>query len=193
LAAGAGRCEGARARPRRAAARSLRGLDGPVARLDARPPPGRDRAARVLPPVRPARRRARTPRVAPPLGARPVRRARPDGADLRRRRGRAVDHVRRFLEPEAARRQHLRAVLPGPLALLGPPDLRALPRRRDARLARGGALDALAADRARSGRGDRGYGRGPGVLVLAVELRGAGRRRPRSRGLRVAPARAPAG
>ena len=63
-----------------------------------------------------------------------------DGGRVRRDRDLPVADPRRLLEPEGDHRERLRAVLPRQLALLGPLDLRALPRRRDPRRARGRAL-----------------------------------------------------
>ena len=65
------------------------------------------------------------------LGA--LRRPARDGARLRRRRALPVGDARGLLEPEAAGRQRLRAVLPRQLGLLGSLDLRPLSRRRDPR------------------------------------------------------------
>ena len=93
-----------------------------------------------------------------------------------------VGDARGLLEPEADRRQRVRPVLPRQLGLLGPVDLRPLPRRRDPGDA--GARPARAARAARSPRrrrDRRDLGR-PALLVLAVELRRADRGHARGRG-----------
>ena len=154
----------------------VRRLERPLARLGHRRPPGLDRAALLLPPVRAAGRLALAPGLAAQLGARPLRRADRDGPRVRARRHRAVDQPRHLLEPEAARRQHVRAVLPRQLGLLGPVDLRALPRRCDPGEPGRRALLTLAAGRDRRADRDRRDVDRAALLVLAVELHRADRR-----------------
>ena len=190
LGAAARRHPLARARPGRAAPRRLRRVGRPLTRLEPGRAPGRDRAARLLPPLRPAGRGARSPRLAPPLGGRALRRADPDGDRLCGDRDRAVDQPRHLLEPEAARRQHLRALLPRQLRLLGPVDLRALPGRVHPGEPDRRALLALCPGRAPGCGRDCRRLDGTDLLVLAVELPGPDRRRGPGRGARVGPARA---
>ena len=181
LAAAARRRALPRARAARLAARRGRRVDRGRAALDRRPPRGRDLPRRVRAPVRPARGRLRTAAVQPPRAARPLRRAGRDRARVRRRRALPVGDAGGLLEPEAAGRQRLRAVLPRQLGLLGSVDLRALSRRRDPRDA--GARPprrARPAARRRDRRDRRGLDR-PALLVLAVELRGADRGNARRR------------
>ena len=103
------------------------------------------------------------------------------GSDLRRGRDRAVDHARHLLEPQAARRQHVRALLPRQLGLLGPVDLRPLPGCRDPGDTGRGSAQPLRACAARGRRRDRARLGRPALLVFAVELPRA-HRRSRARG-----------
>ena len=74
-------------------------------------------------------------------------------ARVRRDRRVAVGDARRLLEPEGDRLERVRAVLPRELGLLGPLDLRPLPRGRDRGRARGRALRRAARlDRTRAWR-----------------------------------------
>ena len=161
----------------------------PLDPLDAGPAPGLDRPALLLPPVRAAGDRARAARLEPADRTRPARRADGDGARLLGDRDLPVRDARRLLEPEAARLERLRAVLPGQLRLLGPVHLRALPGRGDPRPARGGVVHARPAGAARGDGRDRGDLGRPLLLVLAVELRRARRRSRAGGGVRVGPAR----
>ena len=96
-----------------------------------------------------------------------------------------VGHPGRLLEPERRGVQRVRAVLPRQLRLLGPVGLRALPHRRDPRLARGHPprRRPRLAGRGALRRRLRDVARAP-HLVLPVELRrarGGNRRRGRRR------------
>ena len=130
LAAPARRRPCPRARPAGVAARRGRRLDGARPALDGRPTPGRDLPRRLRAAVRPPRRRRRAAALQPARSARPLRRPRRDRARLCRDRPLSVGDAGGVLEPEAAGRQRLCAVLPRQLRLLGPVDLRPLPRRR---------------------------------------------------------------
>ena len=156
-------------------------LDRAGPALDGRSPPGRDLPRRVRAAVRAAGRRLRPAALQPSSLARPLRRPRRDRAPLCRCRALPVGDPRGLLEPEAAGRQRLRALLPRQLGLLGPVDLRPLPRRRDPRDA-GARPPRLAeqAPRRRDRRDRRDLGRPP-VLVLTVELRRADRGHARGR------------
>ena len=117
--------------PIAASARRRRRVDRARAPVDGRPAPGRDLPRRVRAPLRPAGDRLRAPAVQPARAARPLRGAGRDRAGVRGRRALPVGHARGLLEPEAAGRQRVRALLPRQLRVLGSVDLRPLPRDRD--------------------------------------------------------------
>ena len=167
-----------RARPARVAARRVHRLGGRLAPLERRRASGSRVARGVLSAVRAGRAHARALAVAATLveGARAS--ADRDGGRVRRDRDLPVADPRRLLEPEGDHRERLRAVLPRELALLGPLDLRAFPRRRDPRRARGRALRRPARLDLRRVHGRRPLDRSR-LLVLPVELRRARRRRAR--------------
>ena len=181
LAAGGRGRANARARHRVVAARALPRLDRPLGLVERRRACGGDRPARVLRPLRDPRPLDRAPAVGGVAGADPLRRARGDGARLRRRRLLPVRDEDHLPEPEAEPEQHLRGDLPRQLRLLRPVDLREIPRRRDDRDGR--AARPRRAVSARGPRGARVHGGGvarAADLVLPVELRRAARVRLRA-------------
>ena len=154
--------------------------------MDGRPQAGLRAAALLLPAVRAARTRTRPAAVAAAARAVPLRRAGRDGRPLLRRRPLRARGAPRLLEPEGDRRQRVPVVLPRQLAVLGPVDLRALPRDRDPRQRRRRARVLGPARSARSRRRDHARLGRALLLVLAVELRvtaGRPRRRGRVRAL----------
>src|SRR5262249_4775740 len=154
-------------------------LERAVPRLERRSPSGGDHAPVLLPPVRIARRPARAPPVEPTVARGRVWAARAHGRRVRVRRAVPVGEPRRLLEPEGDRRQRVRTewvLLPRELGLLQPLHLRAFSRARDPGLARDRAVHAPVATRRLSRRRDRRDLDRALLLLLAVELRDAGRR-----------------
>ena len=130
-------------------------LDRARASLDGRPAPGRDLPRRLRAPLRPAGDRLRAPALEPACAAGPLRGAGRHRAGVCGRRPLPVGHARGLLEPEAAGRQRVRALLPRQLRLLGSVDLRPLSRRRDPGDARARPARAARAAARRGNRRDR--------------------------------------
>ena len=175
---------GARARAHRSAGRRVRRLDRPLNGVDRRRSPRSDPPRGLHPAVRAPGDRLRTAPLARALAHVALERARRDGARLRGGRRLPVGDPRRVLESERQGVQRLRALLPGELGVLGPVRVRALPHRRDPRLARGDpARRRSRLAHHRPVRGRRRHVARAAHLVLAVELRRA-RRGHRRRGRR---------